>query len=131
MKNTDQEIRLDTYLWAIRIFKSRTLAGNAVRTGKAKLNELKIKPAHKIKEGEIYIISFAGGIKKIIEVVSLTDKRRSFEIAKKHYKDLSQPIEKISKEEKAFFTTNIKHEKGSGRPSKKNRRDLKKHGGWF
>ena len=84
-----------------------------------------------VKVGEIYTISLGGGIKKIIEVTALLDKRKSFEIAKQHYTDHSPPIEKVTKAEKAFFTTNVKHEKGSGRPTKKDRRDLKKSGGWF
>ncbi len=129
--NKSAEIRLDTYLWAIRIFKSRTIASTAIKGGKIKLNDSNLKAAHIVKVGEIYTISLAGGIKKIIEVVALLDKRRSFEIAKEHYIDHSPPLEKITKEEKAFYTTNVKHEKGSGRPTKKDRRDLKKKGGWF
>lgn len=131
MKKENSEIRVDTYLWAIRIFKSRTLAGEAVRSGKVKLNETAIKASHHVKSGETYSISFPGGVKKIIEVIGLTDKRRSFETAKTFYIDHSPPIEKKQKAESVFFKMNVKHEKGSGRPTKKNRRDLGKEGGWF
>lgn len=131
MKKENLEIRIDTYLWAIRIFKSRTLASDAIKGGKVKLNETNIKAAHVVKVGEIYTISFSGGIKKIIEVSGLIDKRKSFDIAKTFYIDHSPPIEKTTKAEKAFFSMNVKHEKGSGRPTKKNRRDLGKEGGWF
>lgn len=131
MKASKSEIRVDTYLWAIRIFKSRSLTSDAIKGGKVKLNESNIKPAHIVKIGEIYTISASSNHKKIIEVTGLTDKRGNFETAKKYYIDHSPPMEKADKQAKAFFTMNLKQEKGSGRPTKKDRRNLKKDGGWF
>lgn len=131
MKAQKTEIRIDTYLWAIRIFKSRSLTSDAIKGGKVKLNESNIKPAHNVKIGEIYTISVSSNHKKVIEVTGLTDKRGNFETAKKHYIDHSPPMEKADKQEKAFFLMNLKQEKGSGRPTKKDRRNLKKDGGWF
>ena len=131
MKNNEPEIRIDTYLWAIRIFKSRTLAASAIKAGKVKLNEEKIKASHVVKVGETYTINYQNTIKKIIEVSALLEKRRSFEIAKQFYIDHSPIIEKTEKADAAFFIMNIKHEKGSGRPTKRDRRELGKEGGWF
>ena len=131
MKAQKTDIRIDTYLWAIRIFKSRSLASDAIKGGKVKLNEANIKASHLVKTGETYTISVSSNHKKIIEVTALTYKRGNFETAKKHYIDHSPPMEKVDKQEKAFFTMNVKNEKGSGRPTKKNRRKLKKDGGWF
>ena len=125
------DIRVDTYLWAIRIFKTRSLTSDAIKGGKVKLNEGNIKPSHIVRIGEIYTISVLPNHKKIIEVTGLTDKRGNFETAKKYYTDHSPPMEKVDKQAKAFFTINIKQEKGSGRPTKKNRRNLGKEGGWF
>jgi ribosome-associated heat shock protein Hsp15 len=113
------------------MFKSRSLTSDAIKGGKVKLNENNIKPSHYVKVGEVYTITISSDQKKIIEVVALTDKRSNFETAKKHYIDHSPPIEKADKQEKAFFTMNVKNEKGSGRPTKKNRRKLKNDGGWF
>lgn len=131
MTNQKPEIRVDTYLWAIRMFKTRSLTSDAIKGGKVKLNESNIKPAHIVKIGEVYTISVSPNHKKIIEVTALTDKRGNFETAKKHYADHSPPMERIDREEKAFFTMNVKQDKGSGRPTKKNRRNLGKEGGWF
>lgn len=131
MKPTKADIRIDTYLWAIRMFKSRSLCSEAIKGGKVKLNDVNIKPSHIVKIGEVYTISISSHYKKIIEVASLIDKRGKYEIAKQHYIDHSPPIEIEEKQEKAFFTMNIKQEKGSGRPTKKNRRNLGKEGGWF
>ena len=48
------ELRADTYLWAIRIYKSRTLASEAIKNGKVKLDGKNFKPSHVVKVGEVY-----------------------------------------------------------------------------
>jgi ribosome-associated heat shock protein Hsp15 len=117
------EIRADTYLWAIRMYKSRTLAGTAIKGGKVKLNDENFKPSRIVKIGERYTLSI-GTSKKIIEVIAITDKRGNYEIAKTHYTDHSPIQTKEEKLESVFYTTNIKRDKGSGRPTKKDRRDI-------
>jgi ribosome-associated heat shock protein Hsp15 len=116
------EIRADAYLWAIRMYKSRTLASEAIKAGKVKLDGENFKPSHVVKIGERYTMAI-GHNKKIIEVTALTGKRQSFEIAQKHYTDHSPPPEKSEVLPSAFYV-NIKRDKGSGRPTKKDRRDL-------
>jgi len=123
-----KEIRLDTYLWAIRMYKSRSLASDAIKGNKVKLNDELVKAAHIIKIGERYTLSMSHGVKKIIEVTGLIDKRQSFEIAKQHYIDHSPPLEKTEKLEDMFFKVNVKRDKGTGRPTKKDKRDLKDFG---
>lgn len=127
----NSEIRLDAYLWAIRIYKSRTLAGNAIKSGRIKLNGKAVKPSHIVKIAEVYKIKISAQSEKTIEVTGLIDKRSSHENAMKNYIDRTPVDEKITKESKVFFTMNVKHEKGSGRPTKRDRRNLRKDGGWF
>lgn len=117
------EVRADTYLWAIRMYKSRTLASEAIKGGKVKLNDENFKPSHFVKIGEKYSMTISS-TKKIIEVTALLEKRPSFEIASKHYIDHSPKPEKTEYLSSAFFKTNIKRDKGLGRPTKKDRRDL-------
>ena len=117
------EVRADTYLWAIRMYKSRTLASEAIKGGKVKLNADNFKPSHVVKIGERYTLTI-GDTKKIIEVTALLEKRGNFELAQKHYTDHSPVQTKQEKLDSAFFTTNIKRDKGSGRPTKKDRRDI-------
>jgi ribosome-associated heat shock protein Hsp15 len=119
-----QEIRLDSYLWAIRMYKSRSLASEAIKGNKVRLNDVLVKPAHIVKIGERYTLSMPQGVKKIIEVSGLIDKRQSFEVAKQNYIDHSPPVEKTEKLESMFFKVNIQRERGSGRPTKKDRRDM-------
>lgn len=120
----NKELRLDTYLWAIRMYKSRSMASDAIKGNKVKLNEESVKPSHTVKIGERYTLSYPQGVKKIIEVTGFNEKRQSFEIAKQHYIDHSPKIEKIEKLEDVFFKVNIKRDKGTGRPTKKERRDM-------
>jgi ribosome-associated heat shock protein Hsp15 len=116
------EVRADTYLWAVRMYKSRTLASEAIKAGKVRLDGQAFKPSHVVKTGEHYSMSI-GDTKKIIEVTSLIDKRQGFEIAKQHYIDHSPAIEK-KEILPSVFLMNIKRDKGAGRPTKKDRRDL-------
>ena len=113
------------------MFKSRTLASSAIKGGKVKLKEKAVKPSHIVSIGETYTITVDSDLKKIIEVLELIEKRGSFEKVKHCYKDHSPPFEKKEKLESMFYKTNVRSEKGSGRPTKKDRRDLKKKGGWF
>lgn len=118
------EVRADTYLWAIRMYKSRTLAAEAIKGGKVKLNGDNFKPSHVVKVGEHYTMSI-GYDKKIIEVTALIEKRQSFEIAQQHYTDHSPVPEKKGEFfPSVFFKTTIKRDRGSGRPTKKDRRDI-------
>lgn len=120
----NKEVRLDTYLWAIRMYKSRSLTADAIKSNKVKLNDDLVKPAHIVKIGERYTLSMSHGVKKIIEVTGLIDKRQSFEIAKENYIDHSPPIEKTEKLDSVFIMPNMKRDRGAGRPTKKDRRDM-------
>ncbi|MBC7694840.1 MAG: RNA-binding S4 domain-containing protein [Burkholderiales bacterium] len=120
----DKSIRLDSYLWAIRMYKSRSLATDAIKSNKVKLNDELVKAAHLVKIGERYTLAFPQGVKKIIEVTGLIDKRQSFEIAKENYIDHSPPVDKIEGLPSVFFMPNMQRERGAGRPTKKDRRDM-------
>ena len=117
-------VRLDCYLWAIRMYKSRSLASSSIKNNKVKLNGEAVKASRNVKIGDEYTISYSGGVKKIIEVTALIENRQSFEIAQKHYLDKSTPIDKIEKLESLFFIPNIKRDRGAGRPTKKDKRDI-------
>ncbi|MCD6016929.1 MAG: hslR [Bacteroidetes bacterium] len=120
----EKGIRLDSYLWAIRMYKSRSLAADAIKGNKVKLNDELVKAAHLVKIGERYTLSFPQGVKKIIEVTGLIDKRQSYEIAKENYIDHSPPIEKLERMPSVFFMPNMQRDRGAGRPTKKDKRDM-------
>ena len=120
----DKNIRLDSYLWAIRMYKSRSLASDAIKSNKVKLSDELVKASHIVKVGERYTLSFPQGVKKIIEVSGLIDKRQSYDIAKENYIDHSPPVEKIAQMDSVFFMPNMQRDRGAGRPTKKDRRDM-------
>ena len=120
----EKNVRLDSYLWAIRMYKSRSLASDAIKGNKVKLNDELVKAAHIVKIGERYTLSYTQGIKKIIEVTGIIEKRQSYDIAKKNYIDHSPPIEKMERMPSVFFMSNIQRDRGAGRPTKKDRRDM-------
>lgn len=106
------------------MYKSRSMAAEAIKKGKVKLNEVAVKPAHMVKVGETYTLSYPQQVKKIIEVTALLDKRQAYEVAKQHYTDHSPPPERKDHIPASFFKVNIQRDKGTGRPTKKDRRDM-------
>jgi ribosome-associated heat shock protein Hsp15 len=122
--STEKSVRLDSYLWAIRMYKSRSLASDAIKNNKVKLNDEIVKAAHIVKIGERYTLSYPQGVKKIVEVSGIIDKRQSFEIAKANYIDHSPPLEKIEKMDSVFIMPNMLRDRGAGRPTKKDKRDM-------
>lgn len=119
-----EQVRLDSYLWAIRMYKSRSMAAEAIKKGRVKLDQVAVKPAHTVKIGETYTLLMPQQVKKIIEVTAILEKRQSYEIAKQHYIDHSPPVEKKDYIPSSFFNVNIRRDKGTGRPTKKDRRDM-------
>jgi ribosome-associated heat shock protein Hsp15 len=118
-----EKVRVDKYLWAIRIFKTRSMATSACDENKVKLNDANVKPAKNVSVGDKYDIRTEGR-KWTIEVVSLINKRVSYEEAIKHYIDLTSDEDKEHNKRlgTSFYTG--KRLSKTGRPSKKQRRDL-------
>jgi ribosome-associated heat shock protein Hsp15 len=117
------KIRLDKYLWAIRIFKTRTQATAACDEGKVKLNGANVKPSRVVGIGDKYDIKTPAR-KWTIEVTGLISNRVGYEDAIKNYVDLTSEEDKIDnyRMSSSFFTG--KRQSKTGRPTKKQRRDL-------
>ena len=115
------KLRIDKYLWAIRLFKTRSLATDACRAGRVKLNGQNLKPSAIVKIGEIYQVS-KGIEKKVIEVVELLNNRVESKIAVTKYKYLT-PEEETHAVKSMFHAPSLKRDRGAGRPTKKDRRE--------
>jgi ribosome-associated heat shock protein Hsp15 len=117
------KLRLDKYLWAIRIFKTRSLATAACDEGKVKLNGANVKPAKQVAIGDKYDIKTPAR-KWTIEVTGLMQNRAGYEEAIKHYVDLTSEEDKlVNKQMGSSFYTGKRQSK-TGRPTKKQRRGL-------
>lgn len=120
---SNEKLRLDKYLWAIRIFKTRSLATAAIDDGKVKMNGTNVKAAKQVAIGDKYDIRTPAR-KWNIEVTGLLYNRAGYEEAVKHYLDMTSEEDlQLNKPISASFYTGKRLSK-TGRPTKKQRRDL-------
>lgn len=117
-----EKLRIDKYLWSIRIFKTRTIASEACRAGKVKLDGQNIKPSHEVRLGETYQVS-KGIEKKMIKVTGLLENRTDAKTAVLFYEDLT-PVEQTYSYKSVFQAPSVKRDQGTGRPTKKDRREI-------
>ncbi len=121
------KLRIDKYLWCIRVFKSRTLASEACEGGKVKINNERIKPSHPVKEGEVITVQ-QGYVKRAYKVLGLVDKRVSAKLVLKYADDVT-PAEEKEKAKIGRFVSYQSKYSDAGRPTKKDRRLLQKFRG--
>jgi ribosome-associated heat shock protein Hsp15 len=122
MSSENDKIRIDKYLWAIRIFKTRNLATEACKAGKVKLEQQSLKASYVVKVGDIFQIQ-KEHLKKIVKVTALLGKRVDASTAAKYYEDLS-PVDDTPRHFSVFNTPVLKRDRGAGRPTKKDRREI-------
>lgn len=118
-----EKLRLDKYLWAIRLFKTRTLAATACDSGKVKFNGSTVKAAKNVNAGDEYEIKTENKRWRI-KVTGMLHNRVKYEEAIKYYVDIT-PAEEIQRlqYQAASFHTGKRRSK-IGRPTKKERRDI-------
>ncbi len=118
------KLRIDKYLWAIRIFKTRSQASAAIDNGRVKLQGSTVKASRIIAIGDEYDIRTEGR-KWVIKVTGFLHQRMQFAEAVKYYEDLTpeEELERLKQFQPATFHTGKRLSK-IGRPTKKNRRDI-------
>lgn len=118
-----EKLRVDKYLWAIRIFKTRSLASEACDKGKVRLQSNSIKASKAVNVGDEYEIKTEAR-KWIVKVTGLLHTRQAFSEAVKYYIDLTptEDLEQVKTYAAAFHTG--KRLSKIGRPTKKERRNL-------
>lgn len=117
-----EKLRIDKYLWAIRLFKTRSLATEACKAGRVKFNGNNLKASAIVKPGDVYQVS-KGIEKKVIEVVELLYNRVESKIAVTKYKDIT-PLEETQGYKSMFHSPVLIRDRGAGRPTKKDRREI-------
>ena len=117
------KLRLDKYLWSIRLFKTRTSAAAACDTGKVKLNGATVKAAKNVNVGDEYEVKTEAK-KWIVKVTGLLHNRVAYSEAIKYYIDLTpeEELDKLKFQTASFHTG--KRKSKIGRPTKKQRREL-------
>ena len=113
-------IRIDKWLWAVRIYKTRNLAADACRAGKVRINDKPVKPSHEVKLNEAIVINLTPLI-KTVKVIGILKNRVAAKLVEDYLEDMT-PQEEYDKL-KLMRELNYEHRKrGEGRPTKKQRR---------
>jgi ribosome-associated heat shock protein Hsp15 len=113
-----QAIRADRWLWAARIFKTRSLAAEACDGGKVEVNEQSAKPAKPLRPGDLLRITVPEGF-RALRIVGLSDRRGPASVARGLYEDLTPPAPPRERRVRPVYRA-----PGAGRPTKRERRLL-------
>lgn len=116
------EVRIDKWLWAVRLYKTRALATDACRLGKVTYEGSVVKPSKIVKEGDVYVVNI-DQLHRKVKVKQLLNNRVGAKLVENFLEDQTdiQEIERIRIAREYAFE---KRDRGIGRPSKKDRRLL-------
>lgn len=115
-------MRVDKYLWCIRLFKTRSIATDACKKGHIKVEGTNLKPSKELFGGEILTIR-KNQINYKIKVLDIPPNRVGAKLVDLYRKDLT-PKEEFEKTELLKYAKDYYRKKGTGRPTKKDRRDI-------
>lgn len=124
METQEGELRIDKWLWAVRIFKTRSMAAQACKKGRVLIDDQQVKPAHQVKVGAIVTVKKKPIFYKY-RVLGLLAKRQSARIAREYLEDIT-PEKEMKKLDVQKQVIQEHRPKGDGRPTKKERRELDK-----
>ena len=115
-------LRIDKYLWAVRIYKTRSIATEALRSGRVKMNGVALKASHEVKIGEQYEMTIEQ-LHKIVEVKELLHNRVAAKEVEKYMIDLTpeEEYDRIRMVRQYGFEV---RDRGVGRPTKRDRREI-------
>ena len=116
------EVRIDKYLWAIRVFKTRSEATDACKGGKIRVNGGDTKPSKSVKIGDV-LTARKGAVTYTYKVIDLIDKRQGPKLVPLYAENLT-PQEELDKLRAPVETFFLKRDRGAGRPTKKDRRQM-------
>jgi ribosome-associated heat shock protein Hsp15 len=115
-----EELRIDKWLWAVRIYKTRTLAGDSCRAGKVKIDGIAVKPSRSVKTGDVLVVTI-GPLTRTLKVKALIHNRVSAKLVPDSLEDLT-PVEEYERIKFMHELNAEKRDRGIGRPTKKDRR---------
>ncbi len=118
------KVRIDKFLYCVRIFKTRSLASEECRLGKVSVNKTEAKASREVQAGDEISVRFHGYY-RTMRVLQVLDKRVGAGLVAKYYEDLT-PEDELIKKDMTRQSRNEFRMQGSGRPTKKQRRDIDK-----
>ena len=117
-------VRLDKFLWSVRIYKTRTIAVEECEKHRVLVNGAEVKPSRGVRVGDRLTVKKLP-IVYTYEVIQLVEKRQSASLVKNYIVDTT-PQEEFDKAEMAKLTAFVQRDRGAGRPTKKERRNIEK-----
>lgn len=117
------QTRIDKWLWAVRIYKTRSDAAEACRTGKVTINGSEAKPSKEVKEGDVLTVKKVPVMRFTYKVLGIVERRLPAKDVPTYCLDMT-PEEEMAKLNPPKETIFVMRERGAGRPTKKERRDL-------
>ncbi len=120
--NLTESVRIDKFLWAVRLFKTRSLAAEACKKGRIIIDDQPVKSSRMIRRGDEVSIKIPPAI-KTYKVLELSEKRMGAKLVAGYLEDIT-PKEELDLLEMMKMTQKMSRQRGTGRPTKKDRRDL-------
>ena len=117
-----EDVRVDKWLWAVRIYKTRSQASEACRKGHVSIGNLPVKPSRAVHLGEVVKVR-KSPIVRSFKILELTEKRMSAKLTADFIEDVTPP-EVLEIEEMQKNMRWLDRDRGTGRPTKKDRREL-------
>jgi ribosome-associated heat shock protein Hsp15 len=121
-------VRIDKYMWCVRLAKTRSQATDLIKKGKVKLNAEGIKPSREIKIGDVIALSKHSAVFSF-KVIDLLDKRVGAKLVENYLLDITPP-EEIERFKVYQESQKVYRHFGTGKPTKKDRRDLEEFLDW-
>jgi Ribosome-associated heat shock protein implicated in the recycling of the 50S subunit (S4 paralog) len=116
------EVRIDKWLWAVRLFKTRTLAAEACKKGKVVIQNIQVKPSRNVKVGEVVCIK-RNPVLFSFKVLALSENRMNAKLVPGFMENVTTP-DQLELIELARLVGQTGRDRGTGRPTKKERREL-------
>ena len=124
MGNEENIVRMDKWLWAARLFKTRSIAVDAIKGGKVKIDGNPVKPSREMKEGDVIQVQI-DQLHKVVAVKTVVKNRVPPKQVPEVYDDLT-PKEEYERIEFMHAYKTEYRDRGAGRPTKKERRMIEK-----
>jgi ribosome-associated heat shock protein Hsp15 len=115
---------MDKWLWAVRLYRSRSLAAAACDAGHVKIGGNRVKPSREVRAGEV-IMALAGRVQRTVKVIGVLDQRVGAKLVSQFLEDLT-PVEAYPAAREEARQTFVHFPKGFGRPTRKQRRQLER-----
>lgn len=122
MSDSKTEVRIDKWLWAVRLFKTRSIAIDTCKKGRISIKGVTVKPSRMIKVGDILEIRKAP-VTYSFEVLALSEHRMGAKLVPGYMKNVTPPSE-LEILELSKISGFVDRARGTGRPTKKDRREL-------